>query len=214
MKHPLFIAAAFTLALLAASWAPATEGPNSDRIVVDGPTRNQSVNEYVALTRDAIQRNWRNPLNLEAPEAVKGRVRIDYTVRRSGELDALTLVKGSGKPEMDRSLLEAIKSAHPFAPFPQGVNADRIQIRANFIVAETPTANVVTVSDSVGRKAPKPEPATQSYKKLLWGMPAGAARSEDDGAASVSSGEPTKPEKDSSRPSAPPVRKYDWGAAR
>lgn len=214
MKHPLVIAAIFSLVLIEAPYAMSAEGPDSNRVIVDGATQNRALNEYVVSTRNAIQKNWRTPLSLETPEAVKGRVRIDYTVRRDGALDSLTLVRGSGKPEMDRSLLEAIKSAQPFSPFPNGVNADRIQVRGNFIVADTPTADVVTVSDASGRKAPQPEPATQSYKKLLWGMPAGAARSETDRTPSVSPQEPSKAEKESAMPSAPEVRKYEWGAAR
>jgi TonB family protein len=211
MKHTLFIAAAVALVFIDASHAPALDVPPSNAVVVDGAVRNRGLHEYAAATRDAIQRNWRSPLNLESPEPVKGRVRIDYTVRRNGELEGVTLVKGSGRPEMDRSLVEAIKSAQPFAPFPSGVAAERIQIRANFIVADMPTADVVTVSDSAGRRAPKPENASESYKKLLWGMPAGAARSPNDAGPSAGAAEPALR---STRPAAPPVTKYEWGASR
>ncbi|MFC1836841.1 energy transducer TonB, partial [Thermodesulfobacteriota bacterium] len=70
---------------------------------------------------------------------VKGRVRITYTIRRSGALHKVQVVGGSGNSQLDHTLLKAIKAAQPFPPFPDGVLASRIVVRANFIVADLPT---------------------------------------------------------------------------
>ena len=99
---------------------------------------------------------------LRVPSALKGRVRINYTVKRSGALENLELIKGSGIAEMDRSLIKAIQTAQPFPPFPDDLEARKVLIRANFVVAETPSVPITTV-------------ASPAKKKLSWGRAAGAS---------------------------------------
>jgi TonB family protein len=172
------------------------------QVVVDGTTRNKALNDYALLTRDAIQRVWKTPLDLDVPGALKGRVRIDYIVRRSGQLESVRIVKGSGRPEMDRSLMKAIRSAQPFPPFPDGVEAGRILVRANFIVADLPTAGVTRVSQPLPLpKKPSAAPNTTSLKKLMWGRPAGTSVASTDTKQGV-------------KPPRPPAKKLMWGATR
>lgn len=144
--------------------APATtEAGMTDLVVVDRSTRSKVLTDYTLLTRDAIQKAWKTPLDLRVPSALKGRIRINYTVTRSGALEKLELIKGSGVPEMDKSLVKAIQIAQPFPPFPDDLEVRKILIRANFVVAEVPPVTVTTVSSPVKRK------------KLSWGKPAGTA---------------------------------------
>ena len=194
----LVLVLGFSLALAASENAATV----SYQVVVDGSTRIKVLNDYTILTRDAIQRAWKTPLDLNVPEAVKGRIRIDYTVKRSGALDAVRLVRGSGNSDMDRSLLNAIRAAQPFPPFPDEITAGRILIRANFIVADLPTVPVTTVNQPVksetNRAATDPD---KSRKKFRWGLPAGTSQVKQAPAP-----DPVPPRR--------PTKKYRWGANR
>jgi TonB family protein len=198
------LVAVIALVLGVAFWAAQSESmaAESYQVVVDSSTRSKVLNDYTILTRDAIQKNWQRPLDLNNASALKGRVRVDYIVKRSGELDSVELVRGSGIPEMDHSLIEAIRAAQPFPPFPDGVDAAKILIRANFIVADLPTGKVTTASQPVNTEA---EDAPQAVpdpgeKKFKWGLPAGTSQAP----------EPSDQTQDGIPP-APPVKKYRWG---
>ena len=183
--------------------ASAQNGPtdSSSWIVVDRGTRNKTLNDYVLLTRNAIQTAWVTPLDLAVPSAVKGRVRINYTIANDGRLESVELIKGSGNTEMDRTLLQAIRSAAPFPRFPDDIGAGRVTIRANFVVAETPVIPVTTVEYPTDRKGPAgvTEPGADQ-PKVLWGVPAETAHKK----------EPNL-DKEPPAPAAPPARKYRWG---
>jgi TonB family protein len=172
------------------------------QLVVDGATRDRALNNYALSTRDAIQRVWKTPLDLSVPGALKGRIRIDYIVRRSGQLESVRLVKGSGRREMDRSLMKAIRAAQPFPPFPKGIEAGRILVRAKFIVADLPTVGVTQVSQPVARSGKSSASADRAnLKKLMWGRPAGSSV--------ASSHAETK-----AKSPRPRVKKFVWGAAK
>jgi len=196
----LTLSAILCIALLAGPLPAVAAG--DQQIIIDRSTRSKVLNDYVLLTRDAIQQVWRTPVTLEGAGSVKGRVKVNYTLTRSGTLDSMQLVESSGNPEMDKTLLQAIRAAQPFPPFPDDVQAPRIMIRANFVVADLPTAPVVTVNqpidllDTPTQEAPKVE-----KKKLLWGKPAETATPKD---SAVDAGRPM-PE--------PPLRatKLPWG---
>jgi TonB family protein len=154
----------------------ADQGPVvADHIVVDRSTRSKVLSDYTLLTRDLIQRAWTTPTELSVPGALKGRVSINYTVRSDGLLDSVELVRGSGNPDMDRTLLNAIRKAGPFPQFPDDIQARKLVIRANFIVADLPTLPVTQVEHEIEAK-PIPEPTSESaQKKYIWGVPAGNA---------------------------------------
>jgi TonB family protein len=170
-----------------------------EQVIVDRSTRSKALCDYTHLTRDLIQRAWTTPTQLSAPGALKGRVSINYTVRSDGSLESVALVRGSGNPDMDRTLLSAIRQAGPFPPFPEEIPAGKLEIRANFIVADLPTLPVTTVEHETDRK-PTPEQASKpSEKKYIWGVPAGSAHRM----------EPAPNEEMQAPPQ--PMKKYRWG---
>ena len=134
------------------------------------------LNDYTLLTRDTIQRAWTTPTVLNTPGALKGRISVNYIITRSGALESLELVKGSGNPDMDSTLLQAIRSAAPFPPFPDEIAARKLLIRANFIVADLPTLPVTTVGHEVQNgKSSASDASDRNTKKFIWGAPAGTA---------------------------------------
>lgn len=200
MKRLLIIMAI----LLTGAVAQAASFPGSTGtglLVVDRTTRDRTLNSYALLTRDLIQGAWKTPLDLTATTAVKGKVRVNYTIGRTGALESLELVRGSGNPDMDRTLLQAIRAAAPFPRFPDEIAARSLTIRANFVVADLPTTSATRVEY-------RPEAAAggaasdSGEKKFMWGVPAETAHKKDPNA-----------EKEAPIP-APPAKKYRWGMER
>ncbi|MEW6351902.1 MAG: TonB family protein [Thermodesulfobacteriota bacterium] len=193
----------FVFALIFAHLAGAVE--NSDLaseqvLVVDRSTRSKPVVDYVRRTRDAIQKAWTTPLDQETPDAFKGKLRVNLLITKSGSLEWFKLIEGSGRPEMDRSMTEAIRKAAPFPPFPTEIAAKKMLIRANLVVANVPSVQPVTVSGPPVRAAAselKEPPATGS-----WGKPA------------ESTGETPAKQDDSPKPKAdnPPRKILKWGS--
>ena len=194
MKRSVLAAIALILGMTAVVASADNTATTPDQVVVDSSTRSKVLNDYTRLTRDAIQGAWKTPLQNSVPGAVKGRVRIDYTVKRNGELESVDLVRGSGNQTMDRSLVAAIRAAQPFPPFPDEISARKLLVRANFIVADLPSAPVVTVSQPVyGEEKDAKKDPEQGAQKPRWGLPAGT--SEGTPGAAPAPEEPPQPAK-------------------
>lgn len=201
MKRILVLTMALVVTAGAAAWATDIVLPLADQIVVDRTTRDKAVNDYILSTRNEIQRAWTTPVAMTSAEAVKGRVRVNYVISRSGALRSLELVSGSGNPDLDGTLVNAIRAAAPFAPFPDEVKARSLLVRAHFIVAEVPSASVKRAQHDVSRKATsenKSGSGASEDNKLIWGLPAGTSQPPDSGT-------------EYEIPAPPPAKRYKWG---
>ncbi len=198
MKKSIIAAIVMVLALTQVAMASENIAGIADQFVVDRSTRSKVLNDYTLLTRDTIQRAWTTPTVLNTPGALKGRISVNYIITRSGALESLELVKGSGNPDMDSTLLQAIRSAAPFPPFPDEITARKLLIRANFIVADLPTLPVTTVGHEVQNGKSSASDADRNTKKFIWGAPAGTAAEKT-------------PPVENETPPVPVQKKYHWG---
>jgi TonB family protein len=167
--------------------------------VVDRSTQSKPVVDYVGRTRDAIQKAWTTPLDLETPNAFKGKIRVNLLITRSGSLESFKLIEGSGNSDMDRSMVEAIRKAAPFPPFPSEVAAKKLLIRANLVVASLPSVQPVAASGvPLQRTAAEPD---KSPSAPSWGKPAGTAEDK-----------PTPADSSKPQPDNPPRKVLKWGS--
>lgn len=171
----------------------------AEPLTISKSTRDKVLTDYAMVTRDAIQYSWTTPLRLNTPDAVKGKMMVNYIIKKDGALEKLELVKGSGVPDMDRSLLAAIRAAAPFPAFPAGIHANRIMIRANFVIADLPTAPAAQAKHEFTRTIQDDLDASH-VKKYVWGIPAGASAPEKSVA------------QDQILPTRPAPREFKWGA--
>jgi TonB family protein len=201
VKRIIIIAIVLMPALTLIATASGEIAGIADQVIVDRSTRSKVLNDYTLLTRDNIQRAWTMPTLLNTPGALKGRISVNYIISRSGALESLELVKSSGNSDMDSTLLQAIRSAAPFPPFPDEIAARTVLIRANFIVADMPTVPVTTVEHEVQETRPSSDATAPviNSKKMIWGAPAGTA------------GEKALPSENETPLAAPIPKKYPWG---
>jgi len=173
-----------------------------DVVVVDRTTRDKTLNDYTHLTKSTIQNVWRTPVEMAVPGALNGKVAINYCIDRNGKLESVEVVRGSGQPGMDQSLLEAIRSAEPFPPFPDQLQAGRVLIRANFIVAELPTVPVTTVQHLLQHQTSEQlQQGKSDAEKSNWDVTAGSPGTTPE----PKTGNATTPSP------APAAKKYKWG---
>jgi protein TonB len=91
---------------------------------------------YFAGIKRKIELVWGYP---PAAAGVEGDVIADFVIGRSGNLESVILVRGSGSRALDDEALGAIRKASPYAPIPTEYKIANLQIRAHFIYTVTHT---------------------------------------------------------------------------
>ncbi len=162
------------MALCPLTGAAQEQGQPSDQVLVVGrSSRNKAVDDYINVTRSAIQTAWTTPADLDVPSAVKGNIRVNLLISRSGSLESFKLIEGSGNQEVDQSIVEAIRKAAPFPPFPRDISSAKMLIRANLVVANLPSVRPITVSGTAAEMPAIIEPG--AAQAPAWGKPAGSS---------------------------------------
>ncbi|MFN8550690.1 MAG: TonB family protein [Candidatus Obscuribacterales bacterium] len=81
---------------------------------------------YMADLQRRVKREWFPPKGNE-----RKRVRVEFTVDRSGAVSNVVIKDSSGLPEADQAALKAVKSAAPFKALPNGAK-DHIDLNFTF----------------------------------------------------------------------------------
>ncbi|VAX24498.1 hypothetical protein MNBD_NITROSPINAE04-733 [hydrothermal vent metagenome] len=107
-----------------------------DEAVVSFNTRSFIYIDYFNSIRKLIELEWAYP-----EEAIiqgwRGRVMLRFTIKKSGELESVSLLKSTGHSELDTEAQSAIKLAAPYDPFPATLNKKKIHIVATFVYQPT-----------------------------------------------------------------------------
>ena len=91
---------------------------------------------YFAGIKRKIELVWGYPA---AAAGVEGEVIVDFVISRSGRLDSVILIHGSGNRALDDEALGSIRKASPYDPIPSEYKIANLQIRAHFIYTVTHT---------------------------------------------------------------------------
>lgn len=84
---------------------------------------------YLLGVKRRIESRWGYP-----PEAhgLMGNLLVTFAITRDGRLTNLQLTETSGIAPLDNEAIRAIRDAAPFAPFPERLKFERLNIRAAF----------------------------------------------------------------------------------
>ena len=64
----------------------------------------------------------------------QGQLYLVFTIKRNGELANIELLRSSGYARLDEEAMRAIRTAAPYAPFPEAWGAlETLNIKATFI---------------------------------------------------------------------------------
>lgn len=81
---------------------------------------------YMQSVQTKIKKHWH-----PTKEASSKKVKVQFSVGKTGKVHNLKLTKSSGSPACDKSALQAVMAAAPFAPLPAG-QTDSVDIDFSF----------------------------------------------------------------------------------
>jgi protein TonB len=91
---------------------------------------------YFAGIKRKIELVWGYP---SAAGGVEGDVVVDFVIGRSGRLESVNMIRGSGNRALDEEAVGSIRKASPYDPIPSEYKIANLQIRAHFIYTVTHT---------------------------------------------------------------------------
>lgn len=103
----------------------------ADERVANAQQGQQAANDFIALVRQAVEQAWRIPPNVSSGATAEISVRLGP----SGELFVAEISHSSGDTAFDRSAVQAVEAAAPFAELrqlPAGVQRDYRQFNLRF----------------------------------------------------------------------------------
>lgn len=87
---------------------------------------------YLTQILAAVRRNWMAVMPESARLGRQGRVSIQFSIARDGNVPKLVILMHSGTDALDRAAVAGISASQSFPPFPPGFKGDRIVLQFNF----------------------------------------------------------------------------------
>ena len=87
---------------------------------------------YFAGIKRKIELVWQYPQEAAAA-GLQGDLIVDFVIGRSGKLESVELLQGSGHKVLDDEALGSIRKAAPYNPIPDAYKIPNLRIRAHFI---------------------------------------------------------------------------------
>jgi TonB family protein len=134
--------------------ATAAEGP----IEILTDTMGVDFKSYLKKVLDDIRKNWYNliPEEARAPLMKKGKVTIEFAIKKDGTVAGMRLVSTSGNVALDRGAWGGITGSNPFTPLPAEFGGQYLGLRFTFYY------NPSRADLGIG---PPPSPTGQSSSK-------------------------------------------------
>jgi TonB family protein len=111
---------------------PPTPGVQASQLELLSDPQGVDFRPYLIQVLAAVRRNWLAVL----PESVRlgrqGRVTIQFSIARDGNVPKLVITGGSGTDALDRAAVAGISASQVFPPFPSGFKGDRVVLQFNF----------------------------------------------------------------------------------
>jgi protein TonB len=87
---------------------------------------------YNQRLKERIESVWHYP-DEAAEKGIHGDLVIKFTIKKTGRLGDVEIVRGSGYPFLDKAATEALKEASPYWPLPEEWGMDAYTIEGKFI---------------------------------------------------------------------------------
>jgi TonB family protein len=89
---------------------------------------------YLSRVLDAVRRNWYNiiPEEARAPLMKRGKVSIEFVIKKDGSIAGMNLRSPSGDVALDRAAWGGITASVPFAPLPGEFHGPYLALRFHF----------------------------------------------------------------------------------
>lgn len=98
---------------------------------IDLNTQNYRYIGYFTNMRKAIELVWTYPVRA-ARRGIYGKVRILFTILENGKVSEINVLDSSGHKILDHAIVDAIKLASPFAPLPENMSKNHLNVSGTF----------------------------------------------------------------------------------
>ncbi len=114
---------------------PAPKGYLSGNVELLTSTEGVDFRPYLARALAGIKRNWYALIPESARQGEKGKVVVQFRILRDGNVPAeeAVLFSSSGKSELDRAVLAAVRASGPLEPLPAAFSGPSIELRLTFV---------------------------------------------------------------------------------
>lgn len=113
------------------NWSLSGEGTINREEPVRLDTREPQYVSYFTSIKRAIELVWEYP-ELALQHGLQGKLVLEFTILRDGNLVRARLIRSSGFPVLDEEAMRAVQAAAPFHPIPQWIGKHRLDILASF----------------------------------------------------------------------------------
>lgn len=111
---------------------PPTPGVEASQLELLSDPQGVDFRPYLIQVLAAVRRNWLAVLPESARMGRQGRVGIQFSIARNGNVPKLVITSQSGTEALDRAAVAGISASQMFPPFPPGFKGDRIVLQFNF----------------------------------------------------------------------------------
>jgi TonB family protein len=111
---------------------PPTPGVEASQLELLSDPQGVDFRPYLIQVLAAVRRNWLAVLPESARMGRQGRVGIQFSIARNGNVPKLVITAQSGTEALDRAAVAGISASQVFPPFPPGFKGDRIVLQFNF----------------------------------------------------------------------------------
>ena len=101
------------------------------RVGMSIPLKGYDLLPWASAVVDRIQRYWVLPPVYDLPDAA--RVMLIVVIKKSGDLDSIEILEGTGVEALDRSALEAVRGGLPFPALPADFPGDLLEVTFEFV---------------------------------------------------------------------------------
>jgi TonB family protein len=118
-------------------------------IDVISDTKGVDFGPYLKRVVDVVRRNWYDliPKSARPPVNKKGKVDVEFSIMKDGQVAGVKVVGSSGDIELDRAALGGITAGNPFSPLPSEFSGNYLAQHFHFYynpatVSISPTSDV------------------------------------------------------------------------
>jgi TonB family protein len=87
---------------------------------------------YLTRVLAAVRRNWLAIVPESARLGLRGKVTIQFSIARAGNVPKLVIVTPSGTEGLDRAAVAGISASNPFPPLPTEFRGDQVRLQLAF----------------------------------------------------------------------------------
>lgn len=88
---------------------------------------------YLLRILTTVRRNWQAVIPESVRYGQRGRVVIQFAIRKDGQVPKLVIAMSSGADALDRAAVAGISASNPFPPLPSEFKGDQIRVQFSFL---------------------------------------------------------------------------------